>query len=186
MATPMSTQPALARVSDRAFYAFVSALSVTALGFLAWILLLRPASSAQIDVSFLPAVNASLNAVAATLLCAGYLAIRRRSRRLHKYLMVSAFAASALFLVCYVTYHSVHGDTHYHGVGWVRPVYFTLLISHIVLSAVTFPLTVTTLFFAARGTFARHRRLARWTLPLWLYVSVTGVAIFFFLKANPP
>jgi putative membrane protein len=181
-----AARPALARVSDRAFYAFVSALSVVALSFLAYILLLRPASSAQVDVSFLPAVNASLNAVAASLLCAGFVAIRLGARRVHKFFMVSAFVASSLFLVCYVTYHSVHGDTHFHGVGWVRGLYFTLLISHILLSAVTFPLTVTTLFFAARGTFARHRRLARWTLPLWLYVSVTGVAIFFFLRNNPP
>lgn len=178
--------PALARVSDRAFFAFVAALSAAALGFLAYILLLRPASGSGLDVSFLPAVNASLNTASALLLCAGYVAIRRRARRLHKYLMVAAFVASALFLVCYVVYHSVHGDTRYHGHGALRAAYFTLLVSHIVLSAVTFPLTLTTLFFAARGTFARHKKLARVTLPLWLYVSVTGVVIYFFLAHNPP
>jgi putative membrane protein len=98
--------------------------------------------------------------------------------------MVSAFVASALFLACYVTYHSVHGDTRYQGVGALRTVYFSILISHIALSAVTFPLTITTLFFAARQTFARHRKLARVTLPLWLYVSVTGVVIYFFLRGS--
>jgi putative membrane protein len=179
------SSPVLARVSDRTFYAFVAALSAAALSFLAYILLLRPASGTHLDVSFLPAINATLNGTAAVLLCAGYVAIRRRARRLHKYLMVAAFIASALFLICYVTYHSIHGDTPFHGVGWIRPVYFTVLVSHILLSAVTFPLTVTTLFFAARGTFSRHRRIARWTLPLWLYVSVTGVAIYFFLAHNP-
>lgn len=171
-------------MTDRSFYVFVTVLSAAALGFLAFILLGRPASGAHIDVSFLPAVNASLNATSAVLLCAGYAAIRARQKALHRALMVAAFVASSLFLVCYVLYHSVHGDTRYLGTGFIRTVYFAILISHIGLSAVALPLVLTTLFFAARGTFEKHRRLARWTLPLWLYVSVTGVAVFFFLRGS--
>lgn len=170
--------------NDRAFLAFIGVLSTAALGFLSWLLLGRPAAGSAVDVSFLPAVNASLNATAACFLVAGYVAIRKREQRLHKFCMVSAFVASALFLVCYVAYHAVHGDTRFAGQGWIRPVYFTVLVSHILLSAVALPLALTTLFFAARRTFARHRKLARWTLPIWLYVSVTGVAIFFFLRST--
>ena len=100
------------------------------------------------------------------------------------YLMVAAFLASALFLVGYLAYHYVHGDTKYLGQGWLRPVYFFILISHILTSALALPLCLTTLFFALRRRFDRHRRIARIALPIWLYVSVTGVLVFFFLRAS--
>jgi putative membrane protein len=171
--------------SDRAFYVFNGLLSVGALSFLAYILLIRRGAGASgAEVAFLPAVNASLNGLAATLLCVGYVAIRNGARRLHKYCMVSAFAASTLFLICYVAYHLAHGHTEFPGAGPVRTLYLSILASHVLLSISIVPMALTTLYFAGRGTFRKHRRIARWTLPIWLYVSVTGVVIFFMLRAS--
>ena len=175
----------LQRVSDRAFYTFTAVLSVGALGFLAYLLLLHHGKAgSDAGLHFLPAVNASLNATSAALLVAGYVAIRRGKRRLHPYLMVAAFIFSSLFLVCYVWYHSFHGDTRFLGTGWIRPVYFTVLVSHILLSALVVPLALTSFYFAGKKTFARHKRIAKVTLPIWLYVSVTGVAIFWMLRGH--
>ncbi len=179
--SPTTSQPA----SDRPFYVFNAVLSATALSFVAYILLIhRGAASGSADLRFLPAVNASLNALAATLLCTGYVAIRNGAQRLHKFCMVSAFAASSLFLLCYLTYHFVHGDTKYQGTGPLRWIYFIVLATHVLLSMSVVPLALTSLYFAARGAFARHKRVARVTLPIWLYVSVTGVVIFFMLRGS--
>ncbi|RMG13348.1 MAG: DUF420 domain-containing protein [Deltaproteobacteria bacterium] len=176
--------PGLRRLSDRGFYAFVAAFSLVALAGLAYLLVIRQGhETAAVDLSFLPAVNAGLNGLATVLLVAGWRAIRSGRRRAHMYLMISAFGVSALFLVSYLAYHYVHGDTKYPGQGPLRAVYFFILITHIVLSAGLLPLSLTTFFFAFRGRFDRHRRLARFTLPVWLYVSVTGVLIYFFLRS---
>lgn len=126
----------------------------------------------------LPTLNALLNSTSALCLCAGYLAIRRGRRELHARLMVGALAASALFLVSYVTYHWFHGATRYPHHDWTRPVYLAILWSHIVLAVVNVPLVVMTVVRAARGRFDAHKRIARWTLPVWLYVSVTGVVVY--------
>jgi putative membrane protein len=177
----------LSRVSDRAFFVFNAVLSVAALAFLAYILVLRRGSGAEgLDLRFLPPVNASLNATAAALLTVGYVAIRKRNMRLHKYMMVSAFVASSLFLVCYLAYHYVHGDTHFQGTGAIRALYLAILASHILLSMTIVPLALTSFFFAYKRAFARHKKVAKVTLPIWLYVSVTGVVIFFFLRGSPP
>lgn len=133
------------------------------------------------SVSSLPALNATLNATSALLLVAGYTFIRRGRVTPHKVCMVSAFVVSMLFLVSYLYYHAHHGSTAFPGQGWVRPLYFTILISHIALAAAILPLALVTLYRAWREQFARHRRIARWTLPLWLYVSVTGVVIYWML-----
>lgn len=172
----------LARTSDRAFFSFNAVLSAFALAFLAWILVIRKAGGSSVDLSFLPAVNASLNAVAAILLTAGYVAIKRRALRTHKYLMVGAFTASSLFLVCYLIYHYVHGDTRYPGHGTLRTVYLLVLASHVLLSMSIVPLTLTSFYFALKGTYARHRAIGKITFPIWLYVSVTGVLIFWMLR----
>ena len=153
-----------------------------AVGFLGWLLLVREAGGVNADLRFMPAVNATLNATAVALLLFGFGAIRRGRRELHKRLMVSAFAASAVFLVGYVLYHYAHGDTAYQGVGPIRIVYFAILISHVLLSIVMLPMILTTFYLAARNRFATHKKLARWTLPIWLYVSVTGVVIYFMLR----
>jgi putative membrane protein len=168
--------------SDQSFWIFNAAVSTAAVGFLAWLLLVREGGGVNDDLAFLPAVNAALNGTAAALLAFGLAAIRRGRREVHKRLMASAFAASVVFLVGYVLYHYAHGDTQYKGLGVVRTVYFTVLITHVGLSIVMLPMILTTFYLAARERFAAHRRLARWTLPIWLYVSVTGVVIYFMLR----
>jgi uncharacterized membrane protein YozB (DUF420 family) len=127
-----------------------------------------------------PALNASLNGLAAILLVCGYAAIRAGKMELHKKFMVSAFFVSCAFLVSYVIYHvRIHQLVHFRGQGWIRPVYFTLLISHTILAVVIVPLILITLRRAWLERFDRHRQIARWTLPLWFYVSVTGVIVYF-------
>lgn len=146
------------------------------------ILLGRPAAArGGYDVSALPAVNAFLNGTSAVLLSAGFVFIRRKHIAAHRACMLSAFGVSALFLVSYLVYHAQAGSVPFQGRGWVRPVYFALLLSHIVLAAVIVPLALTTIHRAWTGRFDRHRRIARWTLPIWLYVSVTGVLIYLML-----
>jgi uncharacterized membrane protein YozB (DUF420 family) len=135
----------------------------------------------MIPVSSLPAVNATLNAISAVLLLSGYFFIRQRRITAHKACMVSALAVSALFLLSYLYYHYHHGSTPFPGQGWTRGLYFTILISHIILAAAILPLALVTVARAWRGQFDRHVRLARWTLPIWLYVSVTGVTIYWML-----
>ena len=174
-------------VSDRGFYVFTAVVSVVALSVLAYLLLIRRGdATAGVDLRFLPAVNASLNALAAAFLTAGWVAIRRGARRAHQYLMVSAFASSALFLVSYLTYHYVHGDTRYAGGGVLKAVYLLILASHVLLSLFVVPGALLAFYFAWRGAFARHRKVTRWLAPIWLYVSVTGVVIFFMLRGSLP
>jgi len=131
--------------------------------------------------SILPGVNAGLNALSAVLVVSGYLCIRRGKATAHKRCMLSALVVSSLFLVGYLTLRAVAGMTRFTGEGWVRPVYFAILSSHTVLAALIVPLVSVTVLRALRGDFQRHVRIARWTLPLWLYVSVTGVLIYWLL-----
>ena len=176
----------VAASSDRRFFALNAVVSALALAFLGWLLLLPRSGNNPMDVSALPALNASLNATSAALLTMGWFAIRRGKRSLHRGLMIGAFCVSAAFLVSYIVYHYVHGDTHYGGQGALRTIYLLILASHILLSIAVLPLVLTTFYFAFRGRFDRHRRLARWTLPIWLYVSVTGVVVFFLLRGSYP
>jgi uncharacterized membrane protein YozB (DUF420 family) len=132
-------------------------------------------------ISDLPAVNATLNAIAAALLAYGYVLIRQRRLEQHRRVMLAAFATSALFLVSYVIYHANAGSRRFTGQGPIRVVYFTILISHVVLAALILPMAILTLSRALRQRFDRHVPLARWTLPLWLYVSVTGVIVYLML-----
>ena len=133
------------------------------------------------SVSSLPLVNACLNATATALLLAGYTFIRRGKIMAHRRAMIAAFATSALFLVSYVIYHAHAGSRPFPGRGPVRAVYFAILISHVVLAAVIPPLAGLTLWRGLRGTFERHAAIARWTFPLWLYVSVTGIVVYVML-----
>jgi putative membrane protein len=127
------------------------------------------------------ALNASLNGISAVLLAGGYAAIRAGKREVHKRFMISAFAVSTVFLVSYVVYHFRVGHVAFQGQGWVRPVYFALLLSHTVLAIVIVPLILITLRRAWLEKFDRHRAIARWTLPLWFYVCVTGVIVYLML-----
>lgn len=131
----------------------------------------------------LPIVNASLNGLATVLLTAGFVCIKRRRVAGHRACMQSAFAVSAVFLACYITYH-VHKNGHptqFGGAGMIRPVYYTMLISHILLAMAVVPLVLRTLWLARSARFVDHRRWALWTFPIWYYVSVTGVLVYFFL-----
>ena len=171
-----------ARVTDRIalwVIGVVSSLVVVAVAFL--LLGHRPPMGTVPDVSSLPVLNALLNATGALLLLAGYLFIRRRKVTAHKTCMLTAFAVSSLFLVSYVIYHYHAGSKPFAGQGWIRGVYYPLLISHLTLATLIIPFALTTIYRAWRGQFARHMRIARWTLPLWLYVSVTGVIVYWML-----
>jgi uncharacterized membrane protein YozB (DUF420 family) len=134
-----------------------------------------------VSVSDLPTVNATLNAISAILLIAGYREIRRGRRERHRAAMISACATSTLFLISYVVYHAQAGSRPFTGQGPIRAVYFTILISHVILAAAILPLALVTLVRALRERFDRHAAIARWTLPIWLYVSVTGVAVYLML-----
>jgi putative membrane protein len=127
------------------------------------------------------AFNASLNGISAVLLAGGYAAIRAGKREVHKRFMVSAFAVSTIFLVSYVVYHIRVGHVVFQGQGWIRPVYFALLLSHTVLAILIVPLILITLRRAWLERFDKHRAIARWTLPLWFYVCVTGVIVYLML-----
>ena len=133
------------------------------------------------SVADLPALNATLNGVAACFLTAGYVAVRSGRRDVHRACMLAALTASALFLVSYVIYHANAGSRPFPGTGPVRAVYFAILITHVVLAAAIVPMVMITVARALHGRFDRHARIARWTLPLWLYVSVTGVVIYWML-----
>lgn len=132
-------------------------------------------------LEYLPLVNATLNGIAGTLLVIGWMLIKRRRIQAHRRVMIAAFSTSALFLVSYVTYHANAGSRPYHGTGAMRALYFAILIPHILLAAAVLPLAVVTLARGLRRDDARHRRLARRTLPIWLFVSVTGVLVYLML-----
>ncbi len=129
----------------------------------------------------LPAVNASLNALSTLLLITGYLLIRARRFQAHRNVMVAALVSSTLFLVCYLVYHAHIGSKHFPGTGTARTVYLTILLTHTVLAATVPFLAGVTVYRAFRQRYADHRRIARWTLPIWLYVSVTGVVVYWML-----
>jgi len=168
-------------LSPRGFAAVNAAVTAAALGFLVWLVYFHDEPRDAGVSRQLPAVNALFNAAAASLLVAGRLAIRRGRRRLHQQLMLSALAASALFLVTYVYYHYGYGDTKFAGQGAIRPVYFAILISHVGLSAVVFPAILTSVYLALSERIASHRRVARWTWAGWMYVSLTGIVVWLML-----
>ena len=133
------------------------------------------------NYSALPALNATLNATSAILLTIGWVLIRRGRWRQHRAVMISAFCTSVVFLISYLTYHAHIGSKHFAGQGTIRIVYFTILFTHTILAAVIVPLVLVTLSRGLSARFDRHRTIARWTLPLWMYVSVTGVVVYFML-----
>jgi uncharacterized membrane protein YozB (DUF420 family) len=133
------------------------------------------------DYSVFPAINAVLNGASAALLLTGYRFIRGKQVTQHRICMGAAVITSSLFLISYLYYHWHVGSVRFHGAGWVRPVYFAILISHTLLAASLVVLVPITLARALRERFDRHRAIARWTLPIWMYVSVTGVVIYFML-----
>jgi len=167
----------------RAVYGWIIAISIVISAALIWLDYFRGRGIEPAWVASLPGFNASMNALSAVCLMLGYYNIRRGRRDTHMKFMLGALTFSAFFLLSYVTYHFFHGDTKFPGQGWVRPVYFFILISHIGLSMIALPLILTTLWFVYRGQFGSHKKIARWTFPVWLYISVTGVVVYFFLNS---
>jgi putative membrane protein len=159
-------------------------VSGLAVSFLLWLLYVHraPADFAG-RWMFLPALNALLNASCATALCVGFYFIKHGEREAHRNSMLLAFAFSSVFLVSYIANHALHGDTIFPGHGPVRTLYLSILASHVILSIVALPMVLITFFFSLTRRFGMHRRIARFTFPIWLYVSVTGVVVFLFLKA---
>lgn len=163
--------------------ALIVLASVAVSAFLFWLIYFRPAAGgAREAVAGLPALNASLNALSTMLLVSGFVAIRQGHYLRHTRLMLAALGCSALFLVSYITYYAAAGNTPFEGQGPIRPVYFFILISHIVLSVAVLPLILLSVFLSLAGRFPLHRRVARYALPMWLYVSVTGVLVFVLLR----
>jgi len=169
--------------STRPAIAAILAISAAATAFLFWLIYVHPAAdAASVRFAFLPALNALLNGLSATALLIGYTFIRARHIKAHRAAMITAFAFSTLFLVSYILHHALHGDVRYPAHAALRSLYLPLLASHIVLAVVALPLVLVTFFFSLTGRIPQHRRIARWTFPLWLYVSITGVITWAMLR----
>lgn len=179
-ATATTSQP---RANPRPAILAILAISAAASLFLFWLIYEHPAADASsVKLQFLPALNAVLNGFSATALLVGYTFIRARKIAAHRASMITAFLFSTLFLVSYVLHHYLHGDVRYPLDAALRSVYLPLLASHIVLAVIALPLVLVTFFFSLTGRIPQHRKVARWTFPLWLYVSVTGVITYVMLR----
>jgi putative membrane protein len=166
----------------RAAIATILAISAAATLFLFWLIYVHPAAASSSQYAFLPALNALLNGLSATALLIGYTFIKSRRIGAHRAAMMTAFGFSTLFLVSYIAHHALHGDVRYPIHAALRSVYLPLLASHIILAIVALPLVLVTFFFSLSGRIPQHRKIARWTFPLWLYVSVTGVVTYVMLR----
>ena len=174
VAPQSSTKPAIVAIL---------AISAAATLFLFWLIYLHPAADAAgARFTFLPALNATFNGLSATALLIGFTFIRAKKIAAHRASMITAFVFSTLFLASYILHHALHGDVRYPPYAAWRGVYLPLLASHIVLATITLPMVLVTFFFSLTGRFPQHRRIARWTFPMWLYVSVTGVITYAMLR----
>lgn len=162
--------------------AVILGVSCAATAFLFWLIYIHPAAGSSTEYAFLPAMNAGFNGLAAIALLIGFTFIRARRIAAHKGSMITAFVFSTLFLVGYILHHALHGDVRYPLHAAYRTFYLCLLASHIVLAVVALPLILITFFFSLSGRFPQHRKVARWTFPLWLYVSITGVITYAMLR----
>ena len=173
------------RFSEKTNLSIIFFVSAVALVGLVWLIYFGPKDASgysQEFIEFLPVLNASLNSLASVFLVAGYIFIKKKNEIMHRNMMISAFVASSLFLVSYLVYHYAHGDTKFINVGFIKYSYFFILISHIILSGVVLPLIFTTFYYIFTNNRAKHKKFARITFPIWLYVSVTGVLVFFYLR----
>ena len=173
----------LSQVKQRRAWATVLTVSALASLMLFWIIYLKPQPrGGEEALLFLPVLNCVLNGLSACCLIAGFMAIKKGRAKLHMRWMVAAFICSTIFLVSYILHHHLHGDTKFPEGNNLRPVYLSILFSHVLLSVVALPMILMTFFASLSGRFVMHKKLARFTFPIWLYVSVTGVVIFLFLK----
>ncbi len=168
--------------STRPAIGAILAVSAAATIFLFWLIYVHPAAAASTQYAFLPALNALLNGLSAVALLIGYTFIKARRIAAHRAAMITAFGFSTLFLVCYILHHALHGDIRYPAHGALRSIYLPLLASHIILAVAALPLILITFFFSLSGRIPQHRKVARWTFPLWLYVSITGVVTWAMLR----
>lgn len=174
----------LSGIQTKRAWRIILLVSGLAISFLVWIIYFKePPTDSEHLLPFLPALNCLLNGCSAICLVIGYVAIRRGQVRRHIRWMISAFICSAVFLVSYILHHHLHGDTKFPADNGLRPFYLIILATHILLSVAALPMIFMTFFFALSGRLATHRRLAKFTFPVWLYVSVTGVLIFLILKS---
>jgi putative membrane protein len=162
--------------------AAILTISAAATVFLFWLIYVHPAAASSSEFAFLPALNALLNGLSAVTLLIGYTFIKARRIAAHRAAMMTAFGFSTLFLVSYILHHALHGDVRYPAHAALRSVYLPLLASHIILAVVALPLILVTFFFSLSGRIPLHRKVARWTFPLWLYVSITGVITWAMLR----
>ena len=178
----MTTVAPASKSSAGPAVAAILAISVAASLFLFWLIYIHPASAASGSYAFLPAMNAVFNGLSATALLIGYSFIRARRIQAHRRSMMTAFIFSTLFLVGYIAHHALHGDVRYPLHADFRTFYLWLLASHIILAVVALPMVLVTFFFSLSGRIPQHRKIARWTFPIWLYVSVTGVVTYVMLR----
>ena len=171
----------LAGIQTKRAWQVILLVSVSAVAFLVWIIYKEPPPDGHDRLPFLPALNCILNALSATCLVSGLVAIKRGQVKIHMRWMLAAFSCSALFLASYILHHHLHGDTKFPVESSLRPTYLVILISHIGLSVIALPMIFMTFFLALSDRLAAHKRLARFTFPIWLYVSISGVLIFVFL-----
>lgn len=179
-----NTQPRAANETDRRITQIILVASAMACLLILWLVYGRAVDRSDVPawVFTLPHLNAMFNLSATVLLVWGVRLIKRQNVNAHRMAMMGAFAASSCFLVSYLLYYALHGNVPFQGTGAVRPIYFFILITHIVLSVINLPMVLLTFVAALRGQYRRHRRLARWTYPMWLYVSVTGVIVYLMLQ----
>lgn len=169
-------------ISEKKAYAAIALTSLAVVGLINWLTYFRTPGEVPAWALSLPGLNATFNFSSFLCLVAGYRAIMKGDKELHQRLMLAALILTLGFLVSYLAYHVYAGDTKFGGQGWVRPLYFFILISHVGLSIVNFPMALCVVFFSLTGRLEKHKRLARVTFPIWAYVSLTGVAVYFFLK----
>jgi putative membrane protein len=168
--------------STRPAIGAILAISAAATVFLFWLIYVHPAAASNSQYAFLPALNALLNGLSAVTLLIGYTFIKARRVAAHRAAMITAFGFSTLFLISYILHHALHGDVRYPAHAALRSIYLPLLASHIILAVVALPLILVTFFFSLTGRIPQHRKVARWTFPLWLYVSITGVVTWAMLR----
>lgn len=181
----MDTQsPDYESKNDNNAFIVITFLSFAVLSFLIWLIYFKPGAQPEGGtwIDSLPVINAILNTLTSIFLINGFIYIKKNRIDLHKKAMLSATGTSALFLIGYITYHHFHGDTKFIATGFIRTFYFSILISHILLSAIQVPLILSTLYLAFTKNFIKHKKIAKITFPIWLYVSVTGVIVFAVLR----
>ncbi|PSR56819.1 DUF420 domain-containing protein [Adhaeribacter arboris] len=173
--------------NDRKYLVLIAILSV-AVPLLVALLLFIPQTGklGDVDVTFLPKLHALLNSLTAIALLTGYFFVKNKNIRGHRFTMVTAFTLSAFFLISYVTYHYQAAPTRYGGEGTLKMIYYVILLTHIVLAAVIVPLVLLSVYFAVSNQINRHRKIARWTFPIWLYVAITGVVVYFMIAPYYP